>query len=449
MSTSTSERSLGMPDLDGLRSIGERINTPDLEVLRATARKRGRRARIATTVSALVATVSVGTLVVGGLADDRSAPGPDVPPATQTPTPPTPTDPTPTHQSETSMTPREVVEADDAELNRMGVSAEDPDFRVSVWTATCTWCPKRFPDSQTRPTFSAMAITTDGFETARYRRPPVDPARPVRVLSPAPGVLLFSDYANGGEWLVRDDGSVTRVARVLENRPAADRRLWFECLSGDEQATWCALDVGSATAYEWGDPWAGSPGITASAVPPGSGMEPWARELLDRSGFVDLVAHWNQDGTPRSRVLTSAPAGATLVGDMVLGASEDLLYWSHVHGTERLTFHVGDDGGANWRVIEQTLPTSDISTEEILATPTGTLILRHVTERRQTVRARIWRLDSLEEGTWELVHDTGELPYMYDLGVMHQITVAGSALMLGALSSDDDGRTWTQVTSLR
>ncbi|MGZ5398870.1 MAG: hypothetical protein ACXWDM_02575 [Nocardioides sp.] len=69
--------------------------------------------------------------------------------------------------------------------------------------------------------------------------------------------------------------------------------------------------------------------------------------------------------------------------------------------------------------------------------------------RGPTLRARIWRLDSLEEGRWELVHDTGELPYAYDLGVMRQITVDGSVLMLGALSSGDDGRTWTQVTSWR
>ena len=83
------------------------------------------------------------------------------------------------------MRPREVVHAENAQLQFAGVSADDPDFRISVWTAECTWCPKQ-PETG-RPLFNAMAVTTDGLETATYRRPPMGAARPFSCTAPRPG----------------------------------------------------------------------------------------------------------------------------------------------------------------------------------------------------------------------------------------------------------------------
>ena len=342
------------------------------------------------------------------------------------------------------MTPREVVGAANAELLYAGVSADDPGFMISAWSAECTWCPVN-PRLEKRPTFAGMAITDDGFKSATYVRPPRG-FGVIRVLSPAPGVLLITDPANGREVLVGQDATVTRVQRVAADRPATEPRLWFECASSGDWLTWCALDVAAATAYEWGAPWSGSPGLTQSAVDPGLGAPARGRRLRPDLGS-DVVAWWVQDDVRQERVI--APGRRGLFADAVLGARDDLLYWSHVRGTHRMTFHVGDDDGRSWRDVEQAAPTPDIGTEEVVATPSGAFLLRHITEKGDAVRARIWRLDSLEEGDWELVHDTGELPYMYDLGQMFQPTSVGSRLVFGLLHSDDDGQSWTQVSRLR
>lgn len=453
-----------MPDLDKLRSLGDQIRPPALALLEETARRRDRRAAVTTVGSGLAAALVAiaGVVALQSVGDDRARPDP-ITPVSPTPTPdrsPTPT-PTveaePTHQSETSMTPREVMQASNAQFLFGGVSADDPDFAVSVWTAECAWCPPEYEDPPTQPTFNALAVTTDGWRTATYRRPPMGAGRPFRVLSPAPGVLLVSDFSNGGEWLVREDGSVTEVERVVEDRLAEEPREWFECLSTevarpDYLSTWCALDPDTATAYEWRDPWSQDPGLVGSAVNPGTGLEPWGRALMSVDGDRELMAWFYLDGERRTRLLASGPVGSGFqgfTGDMVLGATEDLLYWSHVRGTDELTFHVGDDGGAEWRDIVQTMPSSEVSTEELMATPEGAVLLRHVTEHGDYLQARIWRLESLEAGTWELVHDTGEVPYQYDLGEMHPLTVVGSRIVLGALRSDDDGRSWTQVDRWR
>ncbi len=451
-----------MSDLDQLRSLGERLLPPPMALLARTASRRDRRqARIAV-AGGLTAMLVVAGGAVALSTQDRDGTLPEVTTPTPTPAPtpevvPTPTpDVETTHQSDTSMTPAEVVGAANARLAYAGVSADDPDFRLAVWTAECTWCP-RLPDSQLGPTFKAIAVTTNGFETATYARPPRDANGIFYVHSPAPGVLLIVDPANGGEWLVHEDGSTTAVERSVADRPADEPRQWFACLSTEVEppdylATWCALDPDTATAYEWREPWSQDPPLVASAVDPGVGVEPWGRALMSADGDRELMAWFYRDGERQTRLLASGPVGSGWDGftaDMVLGASEDLIYWSHVARTDTLTFHVGDDGGASWRDIDQTLPASEVSTEELMATPQGAVLLRHVTSQRDTIRARIWRLDSLEGGTWDLVHDTGLLPSAYDLGQMRQLTVVGSRIMMGALYSDDDGRSWSGVERWR
>jgi hypothetical protein len=437
-----------------LRDLNRRVDAvvpPEFDiadiVVRGNRRMRHRRAGLAAGAAALVAAASV-IAGVGGLSQ-RSDPAPQ-PVDTPTPTSsatstPTPTsEPSPAHVSGTVMTPREVVGAANAELLYAGVSADDPDFMISAWTAECTWCPVD-PRLERRPSFDGMAITVDGFKSATYVRPPRG-FGVIRVLSPAPGVLLITDPANGHEVLVGQDGTMTRVQRVVADRPATEPRQWFECLSGEDQLTWCALDVAATTAYEWGTPWSGSSDLTQSAVDPGLAAPARGRRLRPNLGS-DLAAWWIQDGVRRERVI--APGRRNLVADVVLGAREGLLYWSHVRGTDRMIFHVGADDGTSWRDVERLAPTADIGTEEVLATPSGAILLRHITEQGDAVRAHIWRLDSLEDGNWELVHDTGELPYMYDLGQMFQPTRVGSRLVLGLLYSDDDGQSWTQMPKLR
>jgi hypothetical protein len=350
------------------------------------------------------------------------------------------------------MTPEEVVTADNAGLWFAGASADDPGFRVSVWTASCTWCPKNF--AGIRPEFSALAITTDGYASTTYRRPPF-PGGIYYVHSPAPDVLLLVDDANGGEWLVRADGSVSkRLPRVVEERTFEEPRSWFSCLSTevrppDYVGTWCAYDAAAETVYEWRGAWSDSPGFARPTVNPGAGIEPWGRELLDASGG-DLVAWWYRDGERLTRTLASRPGdGTKLVGDMVLDAREDLIYWSHVIGTNALTFHIGDDRGESWRTIAQTLPTRTVGTEEILATPEGAIILRHVEYGLPTVQVTIWRLGSLEQGEWTLAY-SGELAEGVHNGHSYPLTVVGDRLMsAGSLYSDDDGRTWTEIATWR
>jgi hypothetical protein len=429
-----------------LRDLHRRVEAvapPELDIagIVDVGNSRIRRRRVG--IAAGLATAVVAGIVAVAMGVSHGPDRASQPVGTPTPLPSATT--APTHVSDTSMTAREVVGAANAELLYAGVSADDPDFMISAWNAECTWCPID-PRLEGRPSFSGMAITVDGFKSATYVRPPRG-FGVIRVLSPAPDVLLITDPANGREVLVGRDGSMTRVQRVVADRPASEPRQWFECrVSGSDRLTWCALDVDAATAYEWGSPWSGSSDLTQSAVDPGLDAPARGRHLRADLGS-DVVAWWIQEGERKERVV--APGRRRLFADAVVAAKEDLLYWSHVGGTDRMTFHIGDDNGASWRDVEQSAPTPDITTEEVLATPSGAIVLRHITEHRDAVRARIWRLDSLEGGDWELVHDTGEVPYMYDLGQMFQPTNAGSRLVLGLLSSDDDGRTWTQVSTLR
>ena len=436
--------------LRDLKRRADAVPPPELDVAGivdlGNSRMRHRRAVMAAgAVTVVVAIVVAAGWGVLANRPDRAHPPVDTPtPTPSVTTPPSPSsEPSPRHAAGTSMTSREVVRAANAELLYTGISADDPDFMISAWTAVCTWCPVN-PRLEQRPSFTGMAVTVDGFRSATYVRPPRG-FGVIRVLSPAPGVLLITDPANGHEVLVGRDGTMTRVQRVVADRPATKPRRWFECLSGSEGSTWCALDVAGRTAYQWGAPWSGSSGLTQSAVDPGLAAPARGRRLrADLSS--DVVAWWVRDGVRQERVI--APGRRNLFADAVLGARRPL-YWSHVGGSDRMTFHVGDGGGTSWRDVEKPAPTPDFGTEEVLATPSGAILLRHVTEQGDAVRARIWRLDSLEAGDWELVHATGRLPYMYDLGQMYQLTSVGSRLVLGLLYSDDDGQTWTQTSKLR
>jgi hypothetical protein len=275
-------------ELETLRSLADRVRPPSFEALEEVARKRTRRAAVVTTVGCVCAVLAtiVGIAVAAG-GDDRSLPQPVIPP-TPSPTvtlPPTP-EPSPTHRSDTSMTPAEVVAADDATLTMAGVSLDDPAFRISVWQAVCHWCPR----GESTPIFSALAITSDGYATTVYRRSPFDTGLE-HVVSVGPGLLAIVDGDNGHEWLVRDDGTITDLDHDYDQVPAADPRLWVGCLgdpvgddpdpqdgapsSFDPVRTWCALDPEANAIHIWMGPWAGTLDDSASLVSPGAGEPPW------------------------------------------------------------------------------------------------------------------------------------------------------------------------------
>ena len=170
-----------MSDLDQLRRLVERVTPPPYEAITAAARRRDRRSAVATAIVAAtaVALVAAGAVVVRGL--DLAGPEPTRPPTTSdiSPTPrpsETPTSPESTEpRSLDSMTPEEVVNAPDAELEAVAVAPGDPDVRISMWHALCGWCPDR-PDGRGGflgpPTFTGMALTTNAYETATYVRNP-------------------------------------------------------------------------------------------------------------------------------------------------------------------------------------------------------------------------------------------------------------------------------------
>jgi hypothetical protein len=97
------------------------------------------------------------------------------------------------------MTPQEVVNAPDADLAVVALAPGEPDVRLSTWTALCHWCPDISDGrggSLGPPTFTGMALTTDGHETATYVRSR-NPQLAYTVLSPRDDVFLLNDAATG------------------------------------------------------------------------------------------------------------------------------------------------------------------------------------------------------------------------------------------------------------
>ena len=135
-----------MSDLEQLRRLADRVTPPPYEAITAAARRRDRRSAVTATMVALttVCLVTVGALVVRGM--DSSVPEPVRPPVTSpTPVPSEKSKPSrrAEPQSLESMTPEEVVNAADAQLEAVAVAPGDPDVRISVWHALCHWCPDR------------------------------------------------------------------------------------------------------------------------------------------------------------------------------------------------------------------------------------------------------------------------------------------------------------------
>jgi len=450
-----------MPDLEQLRRLSGAVRPPAFESLEQVAGRRDRRATVSValaSVAAVVAVVAGGMLVVDP-GEDRPEPAPIVP--TPTPTKPDKTgkpSEKPTHASETSMTPKEVVLADDATLELTGVSADDPDFRVSRWSATCHWCPK---SEVGRPSFTALAITTDGYATTTYRRAPFDSGLE-HVESPAPGLLLIVDSANGYEWLVRHDGSIAALEHVFDEVPAADPRLWFMCLGStghnnaggaepqDAQLTWCVLDPAADTVHVWEGPWEGTDFAVeyrSSVVSPGSKDPVW--------GFQDqiddrLVAWWLADGTRHYQDLGPSTGN----GAVLNSPPGTMSYWSWLKGSPTLRVFTSDDQGSTWRTTDLGVSFRPDDWYFALAyTPGGDLVGRqddafyprsstHVSEG-----VRLWRADFVKGGSFKPVYEarTGN-----DIAIEDPaFTVLDDRIWASRLWSDDDGETWVEDATWR
>ena len=454
-----------MLDLQPLQSLRERVQAPSYDALADTARRRDRRAVVlaAAGSAAVVLAVTAGALVATRGEPD-SAPAPVI---TPTPNPtPSPT-PSPTHHAATSMTPREVVLADNAHLQWTAVSADDPDFRVSVWEAECTWCPRSPRDSRfPHPSFLGMAITKDGFATATYRHTgPLEfeegGLRPVHVVSPGPGLLLLVDGSNGGVWLVRDDGSVTHEAESTDATPTGDSRAWFTCMTGYDHlpwenppiasTTWCKLDPDANTVHVLGSSWWGMDEIghdTVSVAGPASGSVRWG---LRNQSFDRLVGWWDAGGTRHAKDFGPADASGA-VGNAPAGV---MSYWAWSKGSATLTVYTSSDQGASWQRSTLPAPYRPIRYYDfkLAWTPDGALLGRQedafeVTDSSGStdLGIRLWR--SASGGAFTKVYEgnagSPAPGYTYPT-----LTVVGGRIWSKGLWSDDDGNTWHAITRWR
>lgn len=325
------------------RHIADGLNPPvvDLDVLKARAHNSRRRRTSLTAAATLMIVIAVATMVAHSRKTDAQDPvGPAPRPVHTATSIPTPEKPNPFPRS---MTPEQVVNDPRADLWTAAVAPNDPDTRISMWSVTCTRpCPERRPSQ-----FTAVALTTDGYETTTYLRPSFGLGADLQVSSPKDGVFLVTDQSNGGEWLVDVAGNVRRVTRVTTEFRPADPRLWFQC-PGPWRSTWCALDPDTATAYAWPRAWDGS------AVAPAVGAAPWGANPKPRSTSSSgrLEAWWDTDSGRQVRTLTAARSG-----DYILGSPPDeMAYWARPDGKDAVELHTSRNRGADWEVDTRALP---------------------------------------------------------------------------------------------
>jgi hypothetical protein len=442
-----------VPDLGSLRSLGSQVQPPPLELLEDVARRRARvAAMLATTGGVAAVTIALVLLVV------LPREGRAVPEPVQTPTPTVTRSPTrtateepggpATHASDTSMTPREVVTKPNAELLMTGLSADDPNFRVSLWRARCTWCPND-DELRGRPLFSAMAITTDGFRTVTYRRVPSEMTDfAYHVESPAPGLLLFVDAGNSvqnsPEWLLRDDGTLTELQAVVGDRAEADPRRWHRCAGFEDDPYdnqdprgWCALAARENTSYQPGAPWLADFFVRGgSAVSPAESDAPWGVQNEDR-----LVPFWYENGVLRTRDFGPADARGTVTG-MPRG---EMGVWALDRRSSLLAVWTSGDAGHSWQVRRLAVPTWPSRWLTVHRTSSGALLV--LDEGRQDLYVwpprAIWRAGPGADA-FEVEYAESERTDIPGYGGAAFAEVDGR-IWSGGLWSDDDGRTWNAI----
>lgn len=408
-------------------AAGVRPPVVDPNEIRALARRSQQRKVSLVATAALVAVVAASALLVPALDARTSTPDPAPSPSRTLTSAPTP-EPNPFPRS---MSPEEVVSLPGALLSTVAIAPDDPDTRMSVWSVSCTRpCPGQGPYS-----FSALALTTDGYETATYLRPGFTTGVDLHVSSPRDGLFLVVDISNGHEWLVGLDGTLRPVKRVFEELSPDDPRLWFQC-AGRWRQTWCALDPTTATAYEWPPDWDGS------AARPDSGDRPWGANPEPRatSATGRLEAWWDTAGGRQVRTLAEVTKG-----DYVLGSPPgEMSLWAREDGYS-LDFYTSRDGGASWQKVTRAaddLPSGDL---QVRRAPGGTYFVYTTYPR-----LRVWRGDA-SGGPFREVYQQPELdvPETTGAGLWTQgdlVYVTGYATVA---VSDDDGLTWRTIQSWR
>jgi hypothetical protein len=455
-----------MLDLQPLAGLRDQVQAPSYDALSDTAGRRDRRAAVlAAAGSAAVVLAVVAGALMATRGNPDSSPGPVITPS---PSPSASPTPSPSHRSATSMTPREVVEADGARLVLTAVSADDPDFRISFWEAACMWCPREHDSRFPHPTFTGMAITGDGFATATYRHTTFAEfeeggLRPLEAVSPGPGLLLLVDGSNGGEWLVRDDGTVTRQARSSDASPTGDPRSWFVCMTNFDNPpgvqpdtpsnSWCKLDAAANTVHVMGSTWWGMDEIghdTVSVVSPASGSPRWG---LRNQSFDRLVGWWDADGTRHAKDFGAAKASGT-VANAPVGT---MAYWAWQKGSPRLTLFLSSDQGTSWQKSTVPVPFRPISpyTFDLSWTPDGALIARQEDAFELTDGSgstvfgiRLWRSPTPEGGAFTKVHEGNSDSPAEGFSAPAFAVVDGRIWSKG-LWSDDDGTTWNAIPRWR
>ena len=450
-----------MPDLDSLRAVGGRLQPPPLTSLEEVARQRSRQAAVATSLAGVVtvATVVLG-LVLVVQKEDGSLPEPAPTPSVTVTTSETPSPrPSPTaratHRSDTSMTPQEVVLKPNASLLLTGVSADDPDFRMSIWSAPCPWCPND-DEPRGRPRFYGVAITTDGFATATYLRPAWELSGLEHVESPGPGLLLVIDAANGPEWLVRDDGTITRLARVVEERRPADERFWHVCADNydnDYQVSWCALDPSRNAFYVWEGPWRSTMTSSESMASPGATEDPWGL-VWPRPDYYTapdqvLVAYWYVDGVRQTHDFGRA-AVSGVVGNLPPGV---MSVWSLDRGSRTMSIFTSPDRGASWQTAKLTVPFFSRFLTVSRTSGGGLVALQEDAfyqdgSRHEGEGIRIWRASSADGGAFTVAYES-RFPTDARGAYARRFAILDGRIWSGGLWSDDDGRTWSAIPAWR
>jgi hypothetical protein len=448
-------------ELESLRSAADRVRPPSFDALEAVARRRTRQAAVAATVTgALAVAVTVVGIAVATSGEDRSAPEPVVPP-TPSPTvtlPPTPT-PTPTHRSDSSMTPAEVVAADDAVLLTAGFSLDDPAFRVSVWQAVCHWCPR----GEVTPVYRALAITSDAYATTSYLRPPFELGSEY-VESVGPGLLAI--VGSGQEWLVREDGTVTELGRDYEEVEAADPRLWVVCegdppgvdpapqdgapSSFDPQPTWCAVDPEANAIHVWLGPWIRTLDDSESVVSPGAGEPPWGVRFPSYgpgrpAPASDRVETWWEAGGSRQREDLGPLGPGDATGPVLNGAPGVMSCWIWHEDSPTISVITSTDHGESWQDMSLGVPFRPDSSRGLSLswTPAAGLLARLSGPR---YGFKLYRADAADGAPFEPVLDARSST-LYRAGAPW--VVRGDRIATYTFWSDDDGRTWSETTPWR
>ena len=415
------------------RQVADGVRPPvvDPDEIRTRARRSQRRRVSLAATAALVTVVAAGAVLVSTLDPPATAPVDPAPSPSPTPT----SEPAPkTNPFPKSMTLEEVVAHPDALLSTVAMAPDDPDTRMSVWTVSCTRpCPK----DQHPLSFSAVALTTDGYETTTYLRPTFDVGVDLHVSSPREGLFLLVDISNDREWLVDvvagTDRYVTRVSTPLAPE---DPQLWFPC-TGRWRQTWCSLDPEAGTAHKWPQEWDGS------AAQPDSGDPPWGANPEPRSTSATgrLEAWWDTASGRQVRTLAEVTKG-----DYVLGSPPgEMSLWAREDGYS-LDFYTSRDGGASWDTV--TRPADDLSTLSFLQVkraPSGTYFVSSTYPRLQ-----VWRGEA-SGGAFREVYQQPELDVPETTGAglwTHGDLVYVSGYATVAVS-DDDGLTWRTVQTWR